>query len=199
MANRITIYMLDLKTIEAKESDFDLCLTEPDRIRKSRYVRREDALRFLGGRYLIHTYVPGKLCFTERQKPYVGTQPDFSLSHAGDKVVLGIATKGRIGIDIEGDRNSYGDWTNRLLTNYEKASVKDPESFFRVWTRKEALMKLTGLGLGLDSTKIETIKEEPFIVCDGQRYYAKSLQIGNLWLSICADFEWDDIRFINVD
>ncbi len=197
---KVRVYILDIKTVAAKEGEFDLCLTEEDAERKGRYRMKEDALRFLGGRYLIHRFIPGTIEFGEYKKPFIDGAPSFSLSHAGDKIVLGIASEGSIGVDIEGHRNHSAEGLiNRVCTEYEKEKIGNESDFYRCWTRKEALMKLTGKGLGIEPKRIETVKDWPYITFEGQRFHAKTLQIGDLWLSVCLDVAFEDIELVDVD
>ena len=89
-------------------------------------------------------------------RPYIGhvSAPDFSLAHSGDLVVIAHADTSAIGFDIEAHRNlrdlaSLADQTLSeqelgLLTGNpsEKAAM-----YLSLWTRKEAVLKLTGDGL----------------------------------------------------
>ena len=191
---------MDIKAVALNLDVYLACLTEEETQRKDRFLKQEDALRFVGGRYLIHKYMPGQIKFTDLQKPYIDGASSFSLSHAGQKVVLAIASDGLVGIDIEGGREkSIEDIIDRTTTEFEKERIKNDSDFYLAWTKKEAVMKLTGLGLGLDPRCIETIKYAPKISCKNLQYYSKSLQIGDLWLSVCADKPFDEFELIDVD
>lgn len=83
-------------------------------------------------------------------KPYFKDYPDirFSISHSGGLVVLAMAET-EVGIDVEEikERN-YTPIVNRQFSEGEKREACDLTGFLRVWTRKEAYLKLTGEGLG---------------------------------------------------
>ena len=83
------------------------------------------------------------------EKPYFKDYPfvRFSVSHSGSLVV---------GIDVEEIKEKpYGRIVERNFTAGEAAEVKDLESFLKVWTKKEAYLKLTGDGLsGLRSSDV---------------------------------------------
>jgi phosphopantetheinyl transferase len=85
----------------------------------------------------------------KNDKPYFKDYPEirFSLSHSGDIVLLAIG-KTEIGIDIEKIRNlDYSSLSDRYFAEGEKAEIKTLEDYFRVWTRKEAYLKLTSEGI----------------------------------------------------
>nr|WP_294527549.1 4'-phosphopantetheinyl transferase superfamily protein [uncultured Rhodopila sp.] len=87
--------------------------------------------------------------------------PFCSLSHSGDMVACGLARIGRIGIDIE--RIRIG---RRILAisqaafgPAERAAVEfgGAETFYRVWTLREALAKASGAGSGLLVDRVDEI------------------------------------------
>jgi 4'-phosphopantetheinyl transferase len=99
-------------------------------------------------------------------RPYLAAPlpaaPDFNISHSGDLLLLGIATRGRIGVDVEGwvpgegaDRTPLWD----TLSPRERAWTEvqhDPfAAFVRLWTRKEAIVKALGLGLPDDLAALD--------------------------------------------
>lgn len=74
-----------------------------------------------------------------------------SITHAGD--VVAVATSGQpIGLDVELDSRA-GAWLDRALTPEERAQwrARDPLSHpIEAWCRKEALLKMRGVGLRMD-------------------------------------------------
>ena len=86
---------------------------------------------------------------TANNKPYFKDYPDirFSISHSGDLAVLAM-TDTEVGIDIEEikERN-FQPIVNRQFTDGEKSEAVDLTGFLKVWTKKEAYLKLTGDGL----------------------------------------------------
>ncbi len=91
------------------------------------------------------------------EKPYFKDYPfvRFSVSHSGSLVVVAMAET-EVGIDVEEIKEKpYGRIIERNFTAGEAAEVKDLESFLKVWTKKEAYLKLTGDGLsGLRSSDV---------------------------------------------
>lgn len=94
---------------------------------------------------------------------YVGATFDYSVSHAGGWVFLAVAASGRVGVDIEriaGERDVDGLAGYALTTEEQRHFAALPPtprltSFFTSWVRKEAAMKLTGLGLQAPANRLD--------------------------------------------
>ena len=131
--------------------------------RAARFRRPADAQRFLLGRLLARralgqglSCAPASvpLALDANGKPFVaGCALRFNLSHSGEWVVLALARGFEVGVDIEQvkpvqDRAALaaGFFHPR---EREAGDAMTDEQFLRVWTRKEALSKAIGLGLGL--------------------------------------------------
>ena len=91
----------------------------------------------------------------------------FNLSHAGDYVVIAVTVGMRVGVDLERmevDRKGDLDRCARQFCEREQdyifggksSPLGRAERFYRIWTRKEAVLKAVGIGLGggLDSFQI---------------------------------------------
>ncbi|KRV49686.1 phosphopantetheinyl transferase [Wenjunlia vitaminophila] len=98
-----------------------------------------------------------ELAYTAFGRPYLRglDQVDVSLSHTGDFLLVGLTTRGRIGVDAEKiDRPLLRNGTERhICTPYELDMLERvPEarrnrSAVRLWTLKEAYSKAIGQGL----------------------------------------------------
>ena len=88
-------------------------------------------------------------------KPSLPGGPSFNQSHSEERIMIGVAAEGRLGVDIEevrevkymlgiADKNFGGDEAALLhaAPHHERR-----ELFFRFWTRKEAFLKAVGVGL----------------------------------------------------
>jgi 4'-phosphopantetheinyl transferase len=84
-------------------------------------------------------------------------QIDYSVSHSGTLVALAYAPRGRVGLDLEADERLIDPdvLLPRVATAAERQALavlpveaRRP-AFMRLWTRKEAVVKLTGHGLAL--------------------------------------------------
>lgn len=90
---------------------------------------------------------------TEKGKPYFAELPvAFSVSHTGNLwVCLMTAGNDPVGVDIQTARDySFEKIASRYYTEAEQQLVSEngADAFFRIWTRKEAYAKYTGMGLG---------------------------------------------------
>ena len=101
----------------------------------------------------------------------------FNLSHSGDYAVLAEAD-GPVGVDIE-KMSPYGDWVREALTAWEyewmlrgKDERERQERFYRLWTRKESLVKCEGHGFSLSPGEISTmpVDEARLIAYAGKTY-----------------------------
>lgn len=96
----------------------------------------------------------------------------FSLSHTRRLCVVAISDR-PIGVDVEIVRNRYNpQMVERSLCENEK-TVFDGD-FTRLWSRKEAVAKMTGKGIvgypvDIDTTEYRFLEEK--ISCEGKKYW----------------------------
>ena len=121
----------------------------------------------------------------------------FNISHSNGYIALVIDTV-PVGIDIEVIRNSETDLRNYISNDEEKKYIHDDESFFEVWTNKEALVKANGNGI---NQKIETIPGLPLNslrTYDNKTFFNKTLRYQDLVITVSRedsnDFEINMIR-----
>ncbi len=76
----------------------------------------------------------------------------FNISHCKQYVGVAINEKGEVGIDVECRRKYSHALVERVCSSDELASIQesnDPQlCFLKLWTRKEAYLKMTGEGIG---------------------------------------------------
>jgi len=109
--------------------------------------------RTLLARALSPSPVP-EIIFGEQGKPaFVDAQPYwFNLSHSGDDIALLLSDEGEVGCDIEviRPRDNWQALANAVFSVAEHAELEreTPEAklaaFWRIWTRKEAIVKQRG-------------------------------------------------------
>ncbi len=125
-------------------------------------------LRVLLGRYLDTS--AGGICFgyRERGKPFVvspGTLVRFNLSHSSGRAMFVFARERELGIDLEAGARLKDDWpalARRVFSAREQAELaalpaeQRRAAFLNGWTRKEAYLKATGLGIvdGLQTIEV---------------------------------------------
>ncbi|MEZ7003797.1 4'-phosphopantetheinyl transferase superfamily protein [Streptomyces sp. AD55] len=152
-------------------------LDESERARYAALWAPGDRARFAAGRALAKsvlgrlTGLPAgslrlsrtcRLCGGPHGGPQLaGSGYRFSLSHAGDFVVLAVCDRGSPGVDVEQPgRRDFARLAGRVLSRAEARDFSAlPAGLLdwagcRYWTRKEALLKATGHGLSLPMREI---------------------------------------------
>lgn len=83
-------------------------------------------------------------------KPFLPGGPHFSLSHSGRLAVLAVS-EAAVGVDVEKPRPVSESVARRYFQPEEQSWMAEnpTDRFFRLWTRKEAVLKCCGRGLSL--------------------------------------------------
>lgn len=155
-----------------------------------------------------------KFVFGKNGKPFLEKTQNprniaFNLSHTFDLVAVGITSFPQIGIDVEftDSKEINRDLISQISTKeefkiYEKQSLSlQNKLFFKLWTRKEALLKASGTGLSIEPNQVcvEPNDISPLIELTGNGFTTNSLfklrdfQVGDFHMGSVAvqteDFE----------
>lgn len=166
------LWRVDLDVVPGREAA--ACLSDEEWERAHRFVFARDRHRFvaahsaLRGALSAHTGIPGAfLDFSHgafgkpRLVDPVGVR--FNLSHSQSVGLIAISMDSEVGVDVELLRHlpdaealaemHFTDTELRAL----KAVAPDERdrAFLRCWTRKEACLKATGMGLSADTRSFE--------------------------------------------
>jgi 4'-phosphopantetheinyl transferase len=131
-----------------------------------RFIAAHGALRRVLARYLETPADAIRFETTTFGKPFVaGTPVSFNLSHSDVLALCAVTVNGQVGVDVERIRPvaDADDIVKRYFAPLEAREYarlppsERPATFFSTWTRKEAFLKATGLGLQrpLDSFEVE--------------------------------------------
>lgn len=161
------IYLADLRELTLPDDVLESALLPEEIARLARFRREEDRRRHLVGRSLLRLLLGRELrvapCdvdleFSDQGKPFSHVGPSFNVSHSGDYVLAGLASGGRFGVDVEQHRpladldalvrRCFSIWETRRIARLE--SSEHTPAFFRIWARKEALLKALGGGLSIE-------------------------------------------------
>ncbi len=135
---------------------------QPDEMaRANRYLRKEDHDRFIISRAslrLILSKYNGQqpeaitFGFEQNRKPYIqGSNIQYNLSDSGDQVLIAVSWQ-PVGIDVEYIKPAFL-YNTILPLNFNQSEIDfineadSSNRFFTLWTRKEAILKATGIGL----------------------------------------------------
>ncbi|MCF0194999.1 MAG: 4'-phosphopantetheinyl transferase superfamily protein, partial [Bacteroidaceae bacterium] len=124
---------------------------------KVREIRHEATRRQSVAAYLLLCKALGMekpvFTYTETGKPLLRDHPEvhFSMSHCRGAVAVAVSDR-PVGIDIEGIRERLDASLVRYTMNDDEVrEIEEAEhretAFMRLWTRKEALVKMTGEGI----------------------------------------------------
>lgn len=145
-------------------------LTVEERTRAARFIRPEDQRRFVLGRgglrKLLSDYTgldPAAVILQAgpEGKPALGNQDGgvqpirFNLSHARERMLIGITSRRNVGVDLEQIRTTTDvlklaerfyapDELNAIVS---QDASRQREMFYRHWVAKEAFLKFKGVGL----------------------------------------------------
>ena len=170
--NFTAVYKVNINDISRSEFGAAYFLMSEERQKKCDSLKREEDKRLCIAadmllRQSLFEYAGIKkqelmLSFSENGKPYIEDgRVHFSVSHSGDIAVVCINEKNPVGIDIEKITQINSRVAKRIFSDAEISfvfsSAEIPsglitdrqvlERFFRVWTYKEAFVKMTGEGI----------------------------------------------------
>jgi 4'-phosphopantetheinyl transferase len=139
--------------------------------KRHEYVQARSLLRALLGCYLQCAPTEVPIEYADYGKPYLpeGLGLYFNVSHTDGLAVLTFS-KQRVGVDVERLRPmpDARDLVARFLSRHESLLFQDvPDNelvatFFRAWTRKEAILKAIGRGVQvLDCCDVTFAPDEP--------------------------------------
>lgn len=101
--------------------------------------------------------------YNEYGAPYIEGGPSFSISHCKAGIAVAIS-ENPIGIDIESIRTFKPDLMCKTMNEDEQQrilkSTRPDVEFIRLWTQKEALLKLQGTGIVSDLHRVLDHSEE---------------------------------------
>ncbi len=162
--NHIDVWQIDINESLPHIDKLRVVLTPGEIIRANKYLRSTNRDKFIISRgslrYILSGYLkcpPSDIRFrlTESKKPELDgpfvSKLHFNLSDSADKVVVAIAAS-PVGIDVEliNPKFSYHAILNNNFSLHEAAYINIYDNFkrfFLLWTRKEAILKATGIGL----------------------------------------------------
>lgn len=153
----IQVYIASTERLPDPLLDLDSMSSLPEERKEKIVVGKNVALRRqrLGAALLLGKILRGhsiswqEISFKEGGKPYA-PKLDFNLSHSGDYAVVSVAERGAVGCDIQ----KMGKIPQKVLkrffsrTDENSESVVDRSQFYRLWTRAESYLKMTGEGIG---------------------------------------------------
>jgi 4'-phosphopantetheinyl transferase len=165
IGNAIDAWQISISQNLHAINDYKSLLSADELARAGRYLQQKDrerfitsraALRILLGKYLKIPAAELVFHLGENKKPFVKSNNNidihYNVSHSGDYILIAVAGSA-VGADIEkiNPEFSYIDILEQVFSLYEithiQHSANPVETFYRLWTRKEALLKATSKGI----------------------------------------------------
>ena len=192
-SNKVFIYIADLSNCTQDIPKFWQCLSDEERKKAKKYYNSflRDRYVIAHGilRYILSYYIdkpPKQINFVNNKygKPFLkNSDIQFNISHSHNLASYIVALNSIVGIDIELHKNilSIQDLSHLVFTPIEYknfATKKDNEKlelFYKLWTKKEALIKANGQGLFYPMNTIEAFKLLP-----GEKIFLKN-EGGNIY------------------
>lgn len=181
----------DLNRAAEYYAEFYALLSEDERRRAAQFnearqrgffVAGRGLLREILGRYVNLAGGDLRFCYGPRGKPLLldddgGSPVYFNLAHSGGHWVLAVTAIGEIGVDIERPRADLDleKMARYICTPRERAAwrglpaAQRPGNLLRCWTRKEAYLKASGLGLAQRLNELDVSGERPRVAGDETR------------------------------
>jgi 4'-phosphopantetheinyl transferase len=177
-ANEVHLWAVALKPSQISPNDVQDLLSPEEQVRTKSYVvdkPREAfvisrcALRNILGRYLGQSPCDVAIANDSNGKPRLaGDDVHFNLAHSGNLALIAMTRSCEIGVDVErlrsvahGDEIAARNFHSAELAAISATAEKDRDSvFLRCWTRKEAVLKAIGVGLGYPLDAFDTLTQE---------------------------------------
>jgi len=166
-------------------------LTEDEQTRSDKFIKKEDAERFILCRGLrrriLADYLnqpPADLRFdhNENGKPFLeGRELNFNVSHSRDRMLIAVTAGRAVGVDIEFRRDGVPmeSIAERWFAPEEQEFLQSFENlrtvFFDIWAKKEAYVKALGQGIFRElnsfSVPLDNTPEVPTLGKNGKWFF----------------------------
>ena len=151
------IYYASVEHLDDDSANYDLPQIRKERAEKLKFSKDK---KLSVGAYLLlrcalssHNIDISKyeFCYSDKGKPYLKNCPfHFSLSHSGQYVLVGISNN-PIGVDIQEIKQVKENITSLVFNVIDQRiydlSDNKLDTFYKIWTFKEAIVKKSGEGL----------------------------------------------------
>ncbi|WP_349921476.1 4'-phosphopantetheinyl transferase family protein [Aeromonas veronii] len=204
----VDLYLLKPAFVDTRQLNILPAELSPEEVSHWQGIRQPGRQReYLLGRVLLRRLLAERLgClaadlkfFTQDHgKPaLLGQQWQFNLSHSGEWLVLALCQQGPLGVDIEmgSRRRATLPLAERFYarSEYEWLLALPEEerdtAFYRLWSRKEAVLKAQGSGIAAGLDKVCFLPEEDWRLdnrLDDNAYQVQDWALDGGWLSLAA-------------
>jgi 4'-phosphopantetheinyl transferase len=149
-------------------------LSPEEQVRAQRFLKETDRMRFVLGRAIVRSLCGAhlgiepasiQLDHTSTGKPYLANpipagrkRFEFNVAHSGDCILVAWTEAQAVGVDVEALERYVSVWIDDAsaiaFSTAERAALSGAKpdevltTFYRIWVRKEAVLKAEGCGIG---------------------------------------------------
>ena len=183
--NNVRVYLLNVTCLPKEVLAYlASTLSLKEKKKAVRFRKNLDRQVYVSGRGMLRVLIgeclelfPGEIEIAEERfgKPYLKGYRDsfqFNISHSGKYVAIAIHPgEQQIGIDIEeiNRRFEYWEVAGHYFSSNECDGVYTHRDFYKIWTKKEALLKTTGVGLVDGLNQLDFSREVNFLKVTDER------------------------------
>ena len=179
----LTIYFINTKDIDT--SKLLSFLNEEEIKSLDKYSVKETKDEHLASLYLKKKYI-GEFYLDNNSKPN-SDKMFFNISHSKGCVALVSNEKYPIGIDIEKIRKVDEALIKYISSKEELKYIIDEESFFKVWTNKEAILKANGSGIRSNMKDIVSLPFDSKKEYKNKTYLTKTIRYLDYVISVAVE------------
>jgi len=187
-------------------------LPESEQIRNKRYLRWQDKHAHLFGKLLLQNAlikygfsnnILSHLQFNDHNKPFIDDNINFNISHSGKYIVCVISREIKLGVDLEQKTSQVNpDDFKEVFSQAEWECLKNVEGkldlFYKLWTRKESVIKANGSGLAIPLYKVDVLSES--VMIEGQTWFISDLDLdSNYSASLATSYKGCPVSFTPVN
>jgi len=195
------LYQANTQLIPRQSSLDNLIQSLPDFLheRARRYQSERAATNFAYGRLLLkkgfedltENATLEKVILAENGKP-LHDDVFFNISHSAYRAICAISLDGSVGVDIEKVLPKDFEHFTNFFSDSEWGQIyaaTDPlRTFYQIWTRKESIIKATGLTLNQLGEIVTNLLEKTFSL-DGKTWHLTPLDFGHYYIAhACTEF-----------
>jgi len=162
----LKLYLTDIRSLPEDIAPLLPLLSDGRRLRLWELSGEKNRRRCLASGLLLRKVLGSdEVLLSEFGKPYLPGSEPFSLSHSGNYVALAVAAQ-PVGVDIEAHRPlPFFALAARCFAPSERVSADSLPAFFDLWTAKESLAKMLGVGLALSMRRYVLERVENGFLC----------------------------------
>jgi len=166
VSSTLQVYFFDTKGIKLSD-DYLSYLSEKEIVFYKSITSEKRKKEFTLSRYILRHLlnVSSEIEFSKNTngKLFIEGEKEFNISHSQGYIVCAVSDKCNVGIDIEADNKEnsfleiskkyYHEIENKYIRSFSEAKDQQ-QAFLKLWTLKESMFKLFGLGLKSENAKL---------------------------------------------